>query len=113
MPLHATFTHTVPDPASVDRAARVSSAARTSSLLPGDIATALSPTEWMVFDPAAAIGNASAILGFIQLFGDSYEVTRIGGSVIEFSSFHSLAEAVTALSAKPVRRLNLVAAPAR
>ena len=111
MPLHALSLHTLPERSSVTRAARVPSSALSSGLRTSDILTALSPTEWLVSDPSTAIGRSSAILGFIQLSGDMYEVTRIDVSVIEFSNFPSLTEAVAALSAKPGRRLNLVTAP--
>ncbi|MFC5928961.1 hypothetical protein D6T64_15020 [Cryobacterium melibiosiphilum] len=112
MPLHGLTIRTVSSPNS-----RPARATRTAPVTPPtrspDGATALSPTEWMVSDATTAIGTSSAILGFIQLTAGNYEVTRIGGSQIEFSNFPSLAEAVAALSAKPLRRLNIAAAPPR
>ena len=92
MPLQALVLQTVPNTGLRDR---------------GTV-TSLSPTEWRVSGAAAAIGNTSAVLGFIQLCSGVYEVTRIGGSVIEFITFRSLPEAVAALTAKPRRRLTLV-----
>ena len=102
MPLHGLSIHTSPGQT------RHRTGARTSA-----IATALSPTEWMVSDASTAIGNSSGVLGFIQFTAGTYEVTRIGGSVIEFSTVLTLAEAVTVLSTRPLRRLNLVVAPPR
>lgn len=40
--------------------------------------TALSPTEWLVRDTTIAAGDPSALVGFIQLVGGSYEVTPLG-----------------------------------
>ncbi|TFD48808.1 hypothetical protein E3T55_12165 [Cryobacterium frigoriphilum] len=109
MPLRGLSIHTVP------ASHTVSSRRTRATISEPDIGstTELSPTEWMVSDSSTAVGSSSAILGFIQLVGGSYEVTRIGGSLIEFSTFLSLTDAVAALSAKPLRRLNLVAAPPR
>lgn len=106
MPLRELIIPTLPGPAL--HGSRATRQAPATAMARGT--TELSPTEWMVSDASTAVGSSSAILGFIQLAAGSYEVTRIGGSRIEFSSFPSLAEAVAALSRKPLRRLNVVAA---
>ena len=77
---------------------------------PRNYTTKLSPTEWMVSGAPATGGGSAAILGFVQLCVGQYEVTKIGGSRIEFSSFVNFTDAVAALSSKPLRALTLVAA---
>lgn len=104
MPLQALVFHTVHGP--VRGGPRAAGSAIGSRAI-GTI-TALSSTEWRVSGAAGAVGSASAELGYIQLCSGVYEVTRIGGSVIEFSTVRSLPEAVASLTAKPRRRLTLV-----
>lgn len=113
MPLHGLTIRTVPSqfPSAVPNRARTTRTAPATR--EAGSTTELSPTEWMVSDASTAVGSSSAILGFIQLSAGRYEVTRIGGSLIEFSTFPRLDEAVAALSVKPLRRLNIVAAPPR
>lgn len=58
--------------------------------------TALSPTEWLVCDPTIANGDPSGLLGFIQLVGDSYEVTHLG-RVNDRSNYSSFNRAAASL----------------
>lgn len=109
MPLRGLSIHNAP-------ASHATSARRIRAEMPESqvgSATALSPTEWLVSDASQAVGSSSPILGFIQLSGGVYEVTRVGGLQIEFSTCSSFADAVAALSAKPLHRLTLVAEPPR
>jgi len=88
------------------------SAARTRRAITAKYSTTkLSPTEWEVVEATPLAGNNATVLGFIQLCSGRYEVTRLGGPRIEFSTCQSLTDAVTALSARPLRMLTLVAPP--
>ena len=67
--------------------------------------TRVSSGEWVVSRRMACAGNTAPILGFIQLSAGRYEVTKIGGFRIEFSTWCGLDEAVAALSSRPLRLL--------
>jgi hypothetical protein len=63
--------------------------------------TELSPTEWRVSDAAIADDDPSALLGFIQLVGDTYEVTNLG-RLRERSYFSSFDRATASLASRKV-----------
>lgn len=120
MSLYAVTLNTIPGPRRTTRPAStfIAPSAPGPTALRLTSTSELSATEWMVSDASTAVGNTSAVLGFIQLTAGTvsqgtFEVTKIGGSRIEFSTCLSLAEAVAVLSAKPLRRLILVGAPRR
>lgn len=64
--------------------------------------TELSPTEWRVCDRTMADGDPSALLGFIQQIGGTYEVTNLG-RLRERTFFSSFDRATASLAARKDR----------
>lgn len=62
--------------------------------------TELSPTEWRVSDRSLADSDPSALLGFIQRVGDSYEVTDLH-RLRERKYFTSFDRAAASLRPRP------------